>query len=299
MIERLKLNDHSCKGERVMRFHLILSVTFFVMSASTLYSQTGEAAETEKPKLGTFNGRFLYDGEPPEVKPIGRFHEITLDEPLRRESGTRRRSSVASFYRNYLRQGIRPNTNDESLLVSKEGGIANVVVFVRSKDIPLPALNTGTLPPVKLQFKDGQFVPRILGIRTNQTLIVENCDKFVFNFHTYPYRNGADNRLIKPKTEQRFTFQNSERFPVRFQSDMQTWAKGILVIRDNPYFALSDADGKWNIPDLPLGKWEFQTWHEKAGRLTNWKNGRFTFDIKTGKNDLGTIKLSPEMFKKD
>ncbi len=283
-----------------MRLYLILSGVFFVMSASTLYSQTNEAAEEEKSKLGTFNGRFLYDGEPPEVKPIGRFHKITLDEPLRSDPKTVRRSGVASsYYRSYLRQGIRPNTDDESLLVNKHGGIANVFIFVRSKNIPPPALKTGTIPPVKLQFKNGQFIPRILGIRVNQTLIVENCDNFAFNFHTYPHRNGADNRLINPKTDWQFTFRKSEYIPIQFRSDLQYWASGIILVRDNSYFAISDADGKWSIPDLPPGKWKFQTWHEKAGRLTNWKNGRFTFDIKTGKNDLGTIKLSPEMFKKD
>ena len=79
--------------------------------------------------------------------------------------------------------------------------------------------------------------------------------------------------------------------------------KGYVLPRDNPYFAVSGADGKFEIKDLPVGKLEFQVWQEKAGNFKDyttggWKSGRFEFDIKAGDNDLGTIKFDPKLFTK-
>ena len=38
-----------------------------------------------------------------------------------------------------------------------------------------------------------------------------------------------------------------------------------LVVRPNPYFAVSDAKGNFEIKDLPAGELEFQVWHEHCG----------------------------------
>ena len=64
---------------------------------------------------------------------------------------------------------------------------------------------------------------------------------------------------------------------------------------DHPYVDISAADGRFCIAKLPVGRWEFQAWHEKVGRLDapEWPKGRFTATIKPGTNDLGTIKIAP------
>ena len=42
-----------------------------------------------------------------------------------------------------------------------------------------------------------------------------------------------------------------------------------MIVRDNPYFAVSKPDGSFTIPNIPAGvPLEFRAWQEKAGFLT-------------------------------
>jgi len=279
-----------------MSLRCLLGVSFFVMNATTVHSQTDAAADSSELRLASLVGRFCYDGEPPKPGPLPGFNEISLDKPPAREPRTGRSYGVELAYREYLQRGVRPRTLDESLLVSGDGGIANVIVFVTSADIPSPAPESHKSETVTLQIKDGLFAPRVLGVTANQRLDIENRDSVDFGFHFNALRSQSVNFLIKSKSARRWTFSTPEKVPLPFRSDRQIWATGILLIHSNPYFAVSGADGTFTISGLPLGKWEFRAWHERVGYLKNWPKGRFTFEIKPGKNGLGSVKLSPAMF---
>ena len=70
----------------------------------------------------------------------------------------------------------------------------------------------------------------------------------------------------------------------------------MVLVRHNPYAAVTDDDGNFTIKDLPAGKeLEFQLWQEKSGYLKEAKNkdvkvdkkGRFKMNVKPGENNLG------------
>src|SRR5262249_50881178 len=46
------------------------------------------------------------------------------------------------------------------------------------------------------------------------------------------------------------------------------WMQGNVVVVDNPYYALTDENGKFSITDLPPGKYQVKIWHEYLGELT-------------------------------
>ena len=93
---------------------------------------------------------------------------------------------------------------------------------------------------------------------------------------------------------ERLTFRMSEKLPVMFRSDQAVWATGLLLVRDNPFVAISQPDGSFSMPNLPPGEWEFRAWHERKGYVQHWPKGLFQRAIKPGENSLGTIKLKPE-----
>lgn len=79
-----------------------------------------------------------------------------------------------------------------------------------------------------------------------------------------------------------------------------------MLVLPHPYMAVSDAQGRFEIKNIPAGKWAFQFWHEKAGYLDkvtvagkpkSWRRGRVEIDVQAGTNDLGTIELAPHVFK--
>ncbi len=91
-----------------------------------------------------------------------------------------------------------------------------------------------------------------------------------------------------------------QRIPIPVTCNLHPWMKGYVLARNTPYVAVSGKDGVFKIDKLPLGKLEFQVWHEKAGyvAIPGWKRGRFTVKIDKGVRDLGDITLPATLFKK-
>ena len=74
---------------------------------------------------------------------------------------------------------------------------------------------------------------------------------------------------------------------------------GRILVRPDPYFAITDDSGKFEIRNLPAGELEFQAWHESVGGLglnqpdLKWDfKGRFTITLKNGEEkDLKDISV--------
>src|SRR5712692_1381132 len=44
--------------------------------------------------------------------------------------------------------------------------------------------------------------------------------------------------------------------------------QGNVIVVDNPYYAVTDENGKFSIADLPPGKYQVKIWHEYVGELS-------------------------------
>src|SRR2546428_9454722 len=47
------------------------------------------------------------------------------------------------------------------------------------------------------------------------------------------------------------------------------WMQGNVIVVDNPYYAVTDENGKFTITDLPPGKYRVRIWHEYAGETSS------------------------------
>lgn len=276
------------------RIH-VLVILCGMLNPPPLFAQTGLSGDPSAIKFGTLTGRFLYDGIPPKSVSASRFDTIDLNTPLSRDP-TGRVSGVELAYREYLQRGMRPRTLDDSLLVGNDRGVANVLLFVTSVDIPIPAMKPSGEKPTVLHIRDGQFMPRVMAVTVNHMLEIKNADAVSFGFHLQMVRNASVNVQVAANSTKQFVFSNPEKLPLPFRSDQQIWATGFLFVHDNPYFAVSSPQGTFTISNLPPGEWEFRAWHEKAGYLKAWPMGRFNFEITAGTNDLGDVQLSADLF---
>jgi len=188
---------------------------------------------------------------------------------------------------------------DESLLVSEEGGLSNVVLFVTSKSVPVhPSYADSAAEQVQIDNKDCHFVPHIVTLRVSQALSVHNSDTVAHNSNMTPLGDKAMNPNIALNTAALYLFKKAQRAPVPMICNIHPWMKGYVFPRDNPYMAVTAADGSFTIRDLPAGEWEFQVWHEKPSFFAakpEWKKGKFKLTIVEGDNDLGTIEVAPEL----
>lgn len=159
-----------------------------------------------------------------------------------------------------LYPGALPTT--KFYVVGANGELADVVVFLKG----VPAASTGaSADPVVLDQKNALYTPQILAVQTGQKVIVKNSDPFIHNVHTVPKANKEENQVqMANGADLTFTFEKPEPF-LKFQCDVHQWMLAWVYVLDNPYFAVSGADGKFTIKNVPPGKYTLEAAHRKLG----------------------------------
>ena len=160
---------------------------------------------------------------------------------------------------------------DESLVVNGGNqGIANVVIFLekRPKNIK-PELAKPPTDPVFFDQKGCRFFPHLVPVQTGQPFLVLSDDSIAHNTHTFPVRNTGFNSAIAPKDRKGvpISYTKAENEPIEVKCDLHPWMRAYHFPIDHPYVALTDADGKFSIRDLPAGKHVFKVWQEKTKLL--------------------------------
>jgi hypothetical protein len=182
---------------------------------------------------------------------------------------------------------------DESLLVADDGGLANVVLYVRTTSVPIhPELKAKVPPSVTVELKNSTVRPRITPVWIGQQMVwFENADAVSYNINVQPLGDEAMNALLRTGDVVMYHPARQQTIPVPISCNIQPWIKAYLLPRSNPYTAVSDAKGVFKLEKLPVQTLDFQLWHERFGYLDTPQHpkGRFTLDIKPGENDLGTI----------
>jgi hypothetical protein len=244
----------------------MLRVSIAILSVALLLTSSTIAAE-----WGTLKGRFVLDGTAPQ--PIAL--TITQDKPVCCE---------------------KECPTDDSLLVDANKGIANVVLYVRTevgdKIAVHPDYVKDAEAKVELDNSKCMFSPHVSTIRTSQTLVVKNTDPVGHNTNIQPIKPGnpAKNFTIAAGGSEQYKFKEAETLPTPVVCNVHPWMKGYILARDDPYAAVSKADGTFEIKNLPAGgTLEFQLWHERAGYLRDVEiggkkaaRGRAKIEIKAG-----------------
>ena len=109
-------------------------------------------------------------------------------------------------------------------------------------------------------------------IWTRQKVVLGNSDPVGHNVKIDCRDNPQSNDTIPSGGTIEKKFDKAERLPVPVSCSIHPWMKGWIVIRDTPYMAVTDADGKFEIKNLPAGEWQFMFWQEQAGYVSNVKS---------------------------
>lgn len=231
---------------------------------------------------GNLKGKFIYGGKPPEPVKLG----DKVDKDLQ-------------CCGKYLSELV-----EEDLVVGTDGGLANVFVFVRTEGVKVNPDLEKKVAKAQMNHKHCRYEPHALAVWAGkQTVTFGNSDEInhAVAFNPLNPGNPAVNNTIAQNVSFDHVFQVEERVPVKVFCGIHKWEGGWILVRPNPYSAVSGDDGGFEISGLPTGKLEFQVWQEKAGYLAakpDWKRGRFEMEIKAGDNDLGVIQVDPKLFEK-
>lgn len=202
---------------------------------------------------------------------------------------------------------------DESLVVGPNKGIKNIVVYLYLKEgDKAPAAHADYEKTAKdevlLDNDKCRFEPRVALLRTTQTLVVGNKDSVGHNTKIDTLDNKPENPIVPAGASVKFLFPKTERLPTTVSCSIHPWMSARVLIRDNPYFAVTDENGKFTIKNLPEGKFTFQFWHEQSGFLAKelkkdgkpltWAKGRTEFTITAKGTDVGKVEVGVGAFKK-
>jgi plastocyanin len=212
--------------------------------------------------VGDAAGRAVLEGAAPEIKPL----------PIEAEKA-----------KGCVPEGAAMDTTNQSLLVSKDGGIANVVIEVTV------AGQTAKVPekPVHMDQSKCRFEPHVVVIPAGTTVEYLNSDAVSHNVHTYPMVATGMNKTIAAGGKETQKYDKKDKVEVK--CDIHPWMNSHMIVTDAPFYAVSDAEGKFAIAGLPAGTHKVDYWHETLGK------GKAEITVKDdGTTDGFEIKLGGE-----
>ncbi len=162
----------------------------------------------------------------------------------------------------------------EEFVVGKNGGVKNVFVWLQDAKDPKAKL---PINPALKEIKDKQvvidqpcckFEPHVLAIREGQTIVGKNSSPIAHNMKwAGGDENPGDNKLIPAGGKIEIELTASPK-PVAVECNIHPWMKGWVRVFSHPYFAVTDADGKFEIKGAPAGTYNIVMWQEGVGWVT-------------------------------
>jgi plastocyanin len=188
---------------------------------------------------GTIVGEVTYAGDPPPPEKI----DVTKDANI---------------------CGADPKVSP-TLVVGANKGIKDVVASLPSIQKG-KALGKPEKPPV-LDQKNCEYHPYAQIIPVNTTVEITNSDDVLHNIKTKGGSKTSFN-MAQPKFKRKLTYDFKNPEIVQVECNVHGWMNAIIVVEDNPYDALTDANGSFKITDVPPGKYTVKVWHSKLGEQT-------------------------------
>jgi carboxypeptidase family protein len=178
----------------------------------------------------------------------------------------------------------------ERLIVGPENGVANTVVFLkdisRGKAMDIPE------PRRFLDQKQCRYEPHILLVPEKGPLQLKSSDAVL---HTVHMDGAATYNLPFPFTNQTVTRTMPTVGLVNLRCNGgHAWMNAELIVVPHPYYAVTDENGRFELTDVPPGRYEIVAWHE------GWKLTReeAAFDVLTERKIRRPVFSDPKTWEK-
>jgi plastocyanin len=154
---------------------------------------------------------------------------------------------------------------DESLVVGSDGGIRNAVVTIAdiAKGEPLKPESAVTFDQ-----KGCEYRPHVIAFPAGSTVKVLNSDGILHSVHTESTINPVVD-MAQPGFKKTISVTIAQPEAIHVTCDAHNWMEGWWYVVGNPYYAVTDASGRFAIANVPPGTYTIQVWQEKLGTMTH------------------------------
>jgi len=151
----------------------------------------------------------------------------------------------------------------ETVKATIDGSLADVFVRLEGAFPSTPVPKT----PVTIDQRSCVYSPRVVGVRVGQALEIRNDDNLLHNVHSVTNHDNQFNfGQAKAGVVDSFKMKNEE-VMMRLGCDVHSWMTAYVGVVTNPYFAVSDAAGSFEIRNVPPGTYTIDAWHERFGPI--------------------------------
>jgi hypothetical protein len=152
---------------------------------------------------------------------------------------------------------------------------------------------TGRAPLVLVEMKNCQFVPYVTAAHQDQGIVFQSHDPVAHNVHLSAFTNPPFNRIVAPYGSAQVKL-DAERRPIALRCDIHPWMSAHVRVFDHPFFAVTGADGSFEIGGVPAGEQNLALWHPASGFVLRERGGGLNVKVTAGRTaDVGEIKLDP------
>jgi hypothetical protein len=212
-------------------------------SAPAESSATSTAAAPKKAEgWGTLKGKITLKGDAPKPKVLAEKGKAAKDPEVCAKDA--------------------PILSERLVVDADSKGVKNVFVY-----IPKP---TAVNEEAKSSVHSGQivfdqekctFIPHALATMTGVKVELKNSDSINHNTHSRLRQNEFNPLMSRGQTIP-LSELNPERSPGEITCDIHPWMRAYWMVLDNPYFAVTDDKGNFEIKNVPAGTQKVVVWHE-------------------------------------
>jgi len=199
---------------------------------------SGEKAEG----WGTLKGQITLKGKPPAPKVLAPKGEANKDPQVCAKDA--------------------PILSERLVVDEASKGIKNVLVyFPKAKPINEEAKSNAQTAQIVFDQEKCIFVPHVLAVMAGVKVELKNSDPVSHNINSR-LRMNQFNQILNASVSINQTIAEPEKSPGELTCDIHNWMKAYWIVLDNPYFAVTDDKGNYEIKNVPAGSQKVVIWQE-------------------------------------
>lgn len=174
----------------------------------------------------------------------------------------------------------------QTIRVAEDGALADVVLQIRGIERGKPW--EPIFDEARIYQIDCSFQPYVQIIKNTADVYVVNFDPILHNIHAYEVYEGTRRSMFnfsQPNAgqEDRIPLSLRRGHLLTIDCNAHNWMASWLYTSPNPYLTVTSIDGRFELPDIPVGQYQLAVWHpvlgEKLVNLNVGEGAELQFDL--------------------